>query len=241
MLRDVIIDGYNLLHAAGLARQSYGPGDLDRARKRLLLRLTDMIDARHRSSITVVFDAKEPPADLPDQSSFKSLHVRYAQDHAEADDLIEELIRAHSAPKRLLVVSGDQRLQKAARRRGARSITGGQFLDALEEEADITSHGLTGPRPIVTKKMADVAEVFADINVDELRQETEAVERSLPDANATTGSSQPQQAVDPLTNAGLVRPSSVEEPPVRCPVEEVEFWNKRIADLLREEKRAESQ
>ena len=30
-----LIDGYNLLHAAGLAREKYGPGDLERALARL--------------------------------------------------------------------------------------------------------------------------------------------------------------------------------------------------------------
>ena len=30
MPRDLVIDGYNLMHAAGLARATYGPGDLER-------------------------------------------------------------------------------------------------------------------------------------------------------------------------------------------------------------------
>ena len=36
MIRDLLIDGYNLMHAAGFARVRYGPGDLERCRLRLL-------------------------------------------------------------------------------------------------------------------------------------------------------------------------------------------------------------
>ncbi len=40
---DLLIDGYNLLHAAGLGRARYGPGDLQRARQALLRKLFELL------------------------------------------------------------------------------------------------------------------------------------------------------------------------------------------------------
>ncbi len=51
----------------------------------------------------------------------RGITVRFAAQYEEADDLIEELIAADSAPRRLVVVSSDHRLQRAARRRRAKA------------------------------------------------------------------------------------------------------------------------
>jgi hypothetical protein len=48
--------------------------------------------------------------------------VRFAANYDDADALIEELIGQHSAPRRLVVVSSDHRLHRAARRRKAKPI-----------------------------------------------------------------------------------------------------------------------
>ena len=58
-----IIDGYNLLHAAGLGRPTYGPGDLERCRNRLLSFLRTHLRAAERARTTVVFDARDAPPD----------------------------------------------------------------------------------------------------------------------------------------------------------------------------------
>src|SRR5690349_20885382 len=41
----LLIDGYNLLHAAGMAQHDYGPGDLLRCRTRLLKWLLEKLSA----------------------------------------------------------------------------------------------------------------------------------------------------------------------------------------------------
>ena len=46
-----LFDGYNLLHAAGLARANYGPGDLERARTALLLKVSDGLDDADREPV----------------------------------------------------------------------------------------------------------------------------------------------------------------------------------------------
>ncbi|HIQ20593.1 MAG TPA: hypothetical protein EYH34_05055 [Planctomycetes bacterium] len=57
--------------------------------------------------------------------------VRYASGCGAAGDLIEELIRPDTAPRRLTVVSSDHRLQRAARRRRARAADSDVWLRQL--------------------------------------------------------------------------------------------------------------
>ena len=70
----------------------------------------------------MVFDAHDPPAGLPRMMRHRGLTVHFASRYEDADALIEELIRADSAPRRLTVVSSDHRIQRAARRRRAKAV-----------------------------------------------------------------------------------------------------------------------
>lgn len=118
----LMIDGYNLMHAAGMARPSYGPGDLERCRNRLLRFLKSVLTPTDRRRTTIVFDAWEPPPGRQSVVTVADMTVRFADAPGEADAVIEQLIAAHSAPKQLTVVSGDRRLQQAASRRKARYV-----------------------------------------------------------------------------------------------------------------------
>jgi len=118
----LLIDGYNLLSAVGILARGVGPGSLQRARLALLNFLAESLDPQDVPRTTVVFDAADPPPGLPRSVSHRGLTVRFASQYEDADTLIEELIRADSAPRRLTVVSSDHRLQRAARRRKAKSI-----------------------------------------------------------------------------------------------------------------------
>jgi hypothetical protein len=53
--------------------------------------------------------------------------VRFADPGSDADQIIEDLIQANSAPRRLTVVSSDHRLHRAARRRRAKVIDSDQW------------------------------------------------------------------------------------------------------------------
>jgi uncharacterized protein len=53
---------------------------------------------------------------------YRGITVRFASRYADADSLIEELIRHDDSPRRLVVVSSDHRLQRAAKRRRAAAI-----------------------------------------------------------------------------------------------------------------------
>ena len=134
----LIIDGYNLMHAAGMARPSYGPGLLEKCRMRLLAFLSNRLTPSEQRRTTVVFDAADALYDVPERMKVQQMTVLFAPRGGDADSLIEELIAAHSAPRQVRVVSSDHRLQKAARRRRA------GFIDSEEFVVELQRHTLSG-------------------------------------------------------------------------------------------------
>jgi len=118
----ILIDGYNLLHAAGIIPRGVGPGGLHRSRMALLNFLAESIDPGEVPRTTVVFDAWEAPWGMPRSMTHRGLTVLFASPDGDADAMIERLIRKESAPRRLTVVSSDHRLHRAARRRKATPV-----------------------------------------------------------------------------------------------------------------------
>jgi predicted RNA-binding protein with PIN domain len=124
-----LIDGYNLMHAAGLMRPRFGPGGLEKARRALIGVLAASLgeEVKH---CTVVFDAHVRPGGHDLEASPPPTHgieVLFAPPGEDADSVIERLIRSESTPKLLTVVSGDGRLRAAAKRRRAHSATSDEF------------------------------------------------------------------------------------------------------------------
>jgi uncharacterized protein len=120
-----VIDGYNLLHAWGLAPRQTGGGQLERARLNLLDRLRHLGAA----GVTVVFDASRAPAGAPTEQDYRGIRVRFAVE-GTADDWIEDLLRREALPQQLTIVSDDHRLRVAAERRRCRFQ---RCLDYIEE------------------------------------------------------------------------------------------------------------
>lgn len=130
--RFLIIDGYNLMHDAGLARASYGPGDLGRQRLQLLNKLARRLSLEERQRCTVVFDAIDAPPNLSSRFKHESISVVFAKPGQEADEVIEQLVSDHSAPRRVTVISSDHRIQNAINRRKGLAIDSDVFLKQLE-------------------------------------------------------------------------------------------------------------
>lgn len=132
----LLIDGYNVVAPVAPPSRNRHSGNQDdrwlqRERLQLIRRLVKHLDEAVRSRTCVVFDAANPPPDRPSQFAIDGIDVRFAVDYAEADDLLEEIIASHSAPKNLAVVSSDHRVQTAARRRGALDLESQPWLDDL--------------------------------------------------------------------------------------------------------------
>lgn len=160
----VIIDGYNLMHAMGLARRSYGPGDLQTSRNRLLQQLADRLSDSAKQRTTVVFDAFGSDDNSHRQQSRKGIDVVYAPAGTDADGELERMIAAHSAPRQLLVVSSDHRLHRAAGRRRARAIDSDVFWDSLD--AGIASSRNAQGKPRSPQDTAFWLNEFTDITAE---------------------------------------------------------------------------
>ena len=118
-----LIDGYNLMHAAGAIDGREIRRELfQRKRRRFLNELADALGPERCRETTVVLDASTPPADFPLETVYQGLNLIFALGDENADARIETLIAAHSAPKSLTVVSSDRRIRRAARRRRARTL-----------------------------------------------------------------------------------------------------------------------
>lgn len=165
-----MIDGYNLMHTWGLARQRYGPGDLERLRERFLRELAGQLFQEDRQRTTVVFDAgEEAPTDVAVDRKFESMRILFAVRDTDADTRIEKLIAGHSAPRQIRVVSSDRRLQVAARRRRGQFVTSEDFIGELRRGRSETVDQEV-PRELEAKstgetteaEMAEWLEIFGD-------------------------------------------------------------------------------
>lgn len=144
----LLIDGYNLLHVTGIVGEGQDLTSLHRSREGLLRFLAASIEPAERRQTTIVFDASGAPPGLPRSASHEGITVLFARDYADADAMLEDLIRTHHAPRKLVVVSGDHRVQRAARRRRAKAIDSHRWYAELR--ARPASHG-TAPTDAATK------------------------------------------------------------------------------------------
>jgi predicted RNA-binding protein with PIN domain len=160
----LLIDGYNLLHVTEIFG---GPGagtELHRTRLALLDFLAATIDDRERSQSAIVFDAAGAPPSLPSSLIHNDLKVYFARRHSDADELIEELLEQHPAPRSLLVVSSDHRVQRAARHHGASYIDSDKWYAELRARRQDSAHGSDNMH---VKPDSDVARDEVEYWVDE--------------------------------------------------------------------------
>ena len=122
-----LIDGYNLMFAAGLASRAMPQAQFDRARERFLDWLA--AGATGRAELRVIFDALQAPSPSL-ESVHRGVRVRFAF-RQTADDLIEELVATEPKPARLTVVSNDTRVREAGRRAECSLFTCEEFIDWL--------------------------------------------------------------------------------------------------------------
>lgn len=167
----ILIDGYNLLHAIGIAERAIGPGTLERARNALLRFLALSLDTDERLITTIVFDSNDAPPGLPRELEHQGITVLYATDHESADELLEELIQAAKAPRRMTVVSSDHRVQRAAKRRRARAVDSEFWYEEIQAATCKSPEPPNAPspkpsQPLTDDEVAHWLDAFGDINID---------------------------------------------------------------------------
>ena len=129
-----LIDGYNLLHASGELQKGRRERPLQHARESLLRLLARELSVELRAETTIVFDANTPRrSDASAEQEFQGMRVLFAEQHDDADELLETLIRGWPQPRQLTVVSSDLRIQRAARRRHATAVGSDQWLYHLPQ------------------------------------------------------------------------------------------------------------
>lgn len=130
----VLIDGNNLLYAARDARVSGPlPG------RSMLCGLVGEWARRRGQRVHVVFDGPQPNRDLAKQIANPAIQVTYSGRHSADAELIN-LLDEDSAARRLVVVSSDREIARAAGRHRARSMRSDEFWALLE-------HDLSRPPP----------------------------------------------------------------------------------------------
>lgn len=202
----LLIDGYNLLHASGILGRRLGASSLADARQVLLETLGVWLTEAERMESTIVFDAKNAPAILPHREVYREMQIIFAKEFDEADDLIESLIRQESNPKKVLVVSSDRRLQRAAKRRKAPFIGSERWYEELQSrhvdgvEQRRPESPLTNPQDVMAESTKEWLDVFSDIDIAEL---------DLNPEQATQAESTPacSESADPQAGSGSRRES----------------------------------
>lgn len=142
----ILIDGYNLLHASGVFGGVRGARGFEASRQALLNALARLL-GDSAASTTVIFDAADAPPGLPDRSTHEGIAVRFARGYDSADSLIEELIEEHDAPTALTVVSSDNRVMAAARRRRAKPVASDAWFASLREADRAAGHARDAKPP----------------------------------------------------------------------------------------------
>lgn len=128
----LLIDGYNLLYGVGILGADDGRVGLERSLTAMLNFLAESIAPDLLRKTTVVFDSVAPG--FSRVGEYRGMTVRFAGRGRDADTLLEELLRAEHAPRRLTVVSSDHRIQRAARRRRARAVDSDVWYGELLRE-----------------------------------------------------------------------------------------------------------
>lgn len=124
----VIIDAYNLLHSIQKTSEGF-ESITDVQLCHIIGRYLKLTGGKGE----IIFDGTGP-LDKTQFDNISNLEVFFTGFATDADTVIEDKIRASTAPKRLTVVSSDRRLRDAARARKATSIKSQVFWNNLQKQ-----------------------------------------------------------------------------------------------------------
>ena len=124
----IIIDGHNLLHSiVNIGKDQEEITDIQ------LCWIISRYLKAIREKGEIIFDGTGPRDKTP-FDNIANIEVFFAGFGTDADTVIENKIKASTAPKRLSVVSSDRRLRDAARARKATAVKSEVFWDNLHKQ-----------------------------------------------------------------------------------------------------------
>jgi hypothetical protein len=121
-----LFDGYNLYHT--LTKVS---AELSQKTPQFMVELITCDMHQLRDTATVIFDGKAQRGQHWTDDQAGLVQVLYSGPQSDADTQLEVKIQDNTAPRRLVVVSSDRRVRRAARRRRAKSVTSPDYLASL--------------------------------------------------------------------------------------------------------------
>lgn len=129
----LLLDTFNILHTVGVL-----PPDLAGIDVQGLIGLLKISRYRHER-ITLACDGVPDRSRPQPPAQSDNFIIRYSGPAKSADDLIAQVIRASSAPRRLIVVSSDHEVLRTARRRRCPTLTSETFLQQLADDAGLAA------------------------------------------------------------------------------------------------------
>ncbi|TWT43646.1 YacP-like NYN domain protein [Phycisphaerae bacterium RAS1] len=121
----VLIDGNNLLHSAVAADPERPAG------RYTLCQTLQRWAQRYKQRVQIIFDGPAPPREFLEQLGGSDvLYIRFSGS-TTADAVIAEVLERDSAARRLLVVSSDHEIMRAAKRRRATPVCAPDFWDRV--------------------------------------------------------------------------------------------------------------
>ena len=126
----ILVDGYNLMLGSVVSPDAKAKRSLHDSRHYFLRWLESKLEPQQRSSVCVVFDTSRS-SHQDQQSMFHGIRIIYSTSHLSADECIQQLIREHTSPQKLTVVSSDHQIQRSAKARGATSIDSEMWIESL--------------------------------------------------------------------------------------------------------------
>ena len=125
-----LVDGYNLMLGNVVSPDSRVKRNLHDSRHYFLRWLESKLPVDQRTGVCVVFDtSRSSPQDQV--STFHGIGIIYSTSHVSADECIQRLIRDHTSPQKLTVVSSDHQIQRCAKARGATAVDSEIWIETL--------------------------------------------------------------------------------------------------------------
>ena len=134
----LFIDAYNVLHCSYVLPEAYAMITAPQ--------LGQLIDRTglYRGRVVIVCDGRPKPDEDMDLD-LGAVELIHSGPGTDADSIIEQLVASDAAPRKVVVVSNDNRLRVAARRRGGRYQSSERFLRRLG--GAIRARSATPPPP----------------------------------------------------------------------------------------------
>ena len=135
-----LVDGYNVYHAARKMADQWS-----HITTLTLCQWIAQDMQRLNDRAIVVFDGNKLRGQSWEVLPADFVEIRHSGPEQDADSALEDLIQQNTAPRRLTVVSSDNRLRKAARRRRCKLLKAPEYLEELVRRQQTPPRRCTEP------------------------------------------------------------------------------------------------